>query len=355
MGCGPRAPGRGERAAGGYALTLMVRPPAAQPPDRGALCRPRRAPRARGPIAAAGVVLAAVLVLAGLLPAAGAAAGAATAGNRAHSQAPPGAVPGAVAPGGYVALGDSYVAGPGIPNQVDAACLRSDHDYPALVAAALHPAAFADVSCSGATTDDLVSPQTGAGGIAVPPQLDAVGPQATLVTLTIGGNDIGFASIATTCALLSLTDPFGAPCRAHYTAGGADQLAALVSATAPKVAAVLQAIHARAPQATVVVVGYPDLLPVSGPGCWPLVPLAAGDVPYLNGVEVALNAMLATQAGLHGARYVDTYTPSIGHDMCQLLGPKWIEGFLPTLPAAPLHPNEFGMQADGAEVAAAVH
>jgi lysophospholipase L1-like esterase len=335
---------------------LITRRPAAHPPEPGTPRRPRRAPGARGPLAAASVVLAAVLVLAGLPPAAGAAAsGAVAAGNRARSLAPPGAVPGAVAPGGYVALGDSYAAGPGIPNQADVACLRSDHDYPALVAAALHPAAFADASCSGATTDDMVSPQTGASGIAVPPQLDAVGPQATLVTLTIGGNDIGFASIATTCALLSLTAPFGAPCRAHYTAGGADQLAALVSATAPKVAAVLQAIHARAPQATVVVVGYPDLLPVSGPGCWPVVPLAAGDVPYLNAVEVALNAMLATQAGLHGARYVDTYTPSIGHDMCQLLGPKWIEGFLPTLPAAPLHPNEFGMQADAAEIVAALH
>jgi lysophospholipase L1-like esterase len=258
------------------------------------------------------------------------------------------------ASGAYVALGDSYAAGPGIPNQVEAGCLRSDHDYPALVAAALHPAAFVDVSCSGATTADMTGMQPGAYGIPEPPQFTALSAGTSLVTLSIGGNDIGFAGIAGTCALLSLTNPFGAPCQAHYTAGGTDRLSALIAATAPSIAGALDAIHRRAPSALVLVVGYPDLLPVTGPGCWPVVPLAAGDVAYLRGVELALNQMLASQAAAHRATYVDTYTPSIGHDMCQLLGPKWVEGFLPTLPAAPLHPNELGMQATAADVLAAL-
>jgi lysophospholipase L1-like esterase len=257
--------------------------------------------------------------------------------------------------GGYVALGDSYAAGPGIPTQVDAACERSDHDYPSLVAVTMGEASFDDVSCSGATTADLAGSQATSSGVAEPPQLDALSPATTLVTLTIGGNDIGFAGVGATCALLSLTDPIGAPCEAHYTAGGSDQLAAAIAATGPRVAAVLAAIRRRSPRARILVVGYPDLLPVSGPGCWPIVPLAVGDIPYLNGVEVALNGMVAGQAAAAGDTYVDTYTPSIGHDMCQFLGPKWVEGFLPTQPAAPLHPNENGMQAMAADVVAALH
>ncbi|HLI56865.1 MAG TPA: SGNH/GDSL hydrolase family protein [Actinomycetota bacterium] len=273
----------------------------------------------------------------------------------------PGALAGATsrraagaASGGYVALGDSYAAGPLIPNQDNLACARSDANYPSLVAASLHPASFTDASCSGATTADMARSQPDVPG-PPPPQLDALTAKTTLVTLTIGGNDIGFAAIGGTCALLSLLDPIGAPCEAHYTSGGTDQLRAAIAATAPSVASVLAAIHRRSPKATVLVVGYPDLLPATGPGCWPLVPLADGDVPYLNGIEQALNAMLASEAAAHRATYVDTYTPSIGHDMCQLLGPKWVEGFLPTLPAAPLHPNEYGMQATAADVLAALY
>lgn len=268
------------------------------------------------------------------------------------SAAPAGSGPGS---GGYVALGDSYAAGPLIPDQVSASCARSNANYPSLVAASLQPASFTDVSCSGATTADMNRSQTGIPfGPPPPPQLDALSASTTLVTLTIGGNDIGFAGIGTTCALFSVLLPIGAPCEAHYTAGGSDQLQAAIAVTAPSVASTLAAIHRRAPNAKVLVVGYPDLLPATGPGCWPLVPLADGDVPYLNGIEQALNAMLQSEAAAHRATFVDTYTPSIGHDMCQLLGPKWVEGFLPTLPAAPLHPNELGMQAMAAAVLAAL-
>lgn len=254
----------------------------------------------------------------------------------------------------YVALGDSYAAGPGIPYQVETGCLRSDHNYPSLVADSIHPGVFRDATCSGATTLDMTQPQLGVAGIPEPPQFDALSADTTLVTVQIGGNDIGFAGIASTCAGLSLLNPLGAPCTDHFTEGGTDQLAAVIAGVGPRIADVLGAIHQRAPQARVLLVGYPELLPAAGPGCWPLVPLADGDTPYLSGVEVRLNQMLAAEAAAHGATYVDTFTPSIGHDMCQLLGPKWVEGFLPTLPAAPLHPNELGMQAMATEVLAAL-
>jgi hypothetical protein len=101
-------------------------------------------------------------------------------------------------------------------------------------------------------------------------------------------------------------------------------------------------------------VGSPDILPTSGPGCYPLVPLAAGDVPYLNGVEVGLNRMLAAQAATHRATFVDTYTPSVGHDVCQAPGVKWVEGVIPTDAAFSLHPNALGMQAVAGEVLGAL-
>jgi len=175
-----------------------------------------------------------------------------------------------------------------------------------------------------------------------------------LVTLGIGGNDVGFASIIITCTGLSFSSPRGSPCKKLYTAGGTDQLAQMIMTLAPKVAAVLADIHQRAPRARVLVVGYPDILPSTGTGCWPAVPIARGDVPYLRGVELELNAMLAAQAEAGNATYVDTYGDSIGHDFCQPTGVKWVEGLVPTAPAAPVHPNALGEQAMARQVLAAL-
>jgi hypothetical protein len=175
------------------------------------------------------------------------------------------------------------------------------------------------------------------------------------VSVTIGGNDIGFASVALTCLSLMALNPFGAPCKDHYTEGGTDVLAASIAAAAPKVAAVLQGIHQRSPQARVLVVGYIDIMPVTGPGCWPFVPIAVGDFSYLRGVEEQINQMIAAQASANGATFVDTYTPSIGHDVCQDYGVRWVEGFVPTMPAAPVHPNVLGMQGAAAAVLSALH
>ena len=83
--------------------------------------------------------------------------------------------------------------------------------------------------------------------------------------------------------------------RTSTTPGGHDQLAERIENAAPKVAAVLQGIHARSPNARVFVVNYPQILP-TGSGCWPTMPLAFGDVPYLQATEERLNSMLATEA-----------------------------------------------------------
>lgn len=93
------------------------------------------------------------------------------------------------------------------------------------------------------------------------------------------------------------------------------------------------------------VVGYPDLLPDDGSGCAPTVPFATGDFPYLRDTGRRLNLMLQLVARWNGAEYVDTYGPTVGHDMCKAPGDRWIEPLRPTSPAAPAHPNARGEEA----------
>ncbi|MFJ6073979.1 SGNH/GDSL hydrolase family protein [Streptomyces sp. NPDC093065] len=240
----------------------------------------------------------------------------------------------------YVALGDSYASAPLVPTQVDATCRRSDHNYASLVARRTR-SALTDVSCAGATTADMTTAQG-----TVPAQFDALDRGTDLVTVTIGGNDIGFSTVLGTCAQLTPSAPAGAPCKAHYAGAGADLITDSITRTAPKIAQVLRGIHHRSPHARVVVVGYPDLFPEDGVGCTSAeVPLAADDFSYLRDKEKELNAMLAGQARRGGAEYVNTYSPTVGHDLCRPLPERWIETFAPQTPAAPVHPNAAGERA----------
>jgi GDSL-like Lipase/Acylhydrolase family len=252
----------------------------------------------------------------------------------------------------YVALGDSFTSAPftGAFAGLPLGCARSDNNYPHVVRDTLQPAVFIDVSCGGATTDDFYNPQETSLGTN-PPQFDALSADTTVVTVGMSGNDIGYSEILENCISAI---PFGSPCRNRYTAAGVDQLAARIAATAPKVAAAIQEIHRRSPAATIYWVGYPAIVPDTGYGCWPTFPIAWGDVPYLRDTERRLNAMLATQAAANGAVYVDTYTPSIGHDVCQPSGVRWVEGLVPTVPAYPVHPNALGNRGMAAAVLAAM-
>ena len=134
--------------------------------------------------------------------------------------------------------------------------------------------------------------------------------------------------------------PTGTACKDHYNSGGSDSNVAAIKATGPKVAAVLQGIHQRAPGARVLIVGYPDGLPVGG-SCWPLVPLSPGDVAYFNSLEQRLNSVIAGAAAGNGATYVDTFTSSIGHDACKPPGVAWVNGIVPNsiaFPSIPMRP-----------------
>jgi lysophospholipase L1-like esterase len=258
--------------------------------------------------------------------------------------------------GPVVALGDSYTAGEMLPLNLTSqppGCLRSPRAYAALVASALK-ATFVDAACSGAGVKEMTSSQRTYLGTN-PPQLSALAPDDALVLLTLGGDDLGFLNVLHTCMALSITHlGGGSPCESHYTSGGTDQLAAKVAAETAKMAAVLGAIHTRAPKARIVVVGYPDLFPQSG-GCWPKVPITNGDVAYLRGIGTQLNDMLAGTAAAAGATFVDTYTPTIGHDICQSRAAKYVEGLVPTsLGAISFHPNARGQAAMATQVLAAL-
>jgi len=225
----------------------------------------------------------------------------------------------------FTVLGDSYAAGPLIPAPLPPfGCLKSSSNYGHLAELQLRYAEFRDPSCSGAETEDMTQTHN------------------ALVTVQIGGNDIGFSSIAEDCVSLN---PFGSPCKEKYTAGGVDEISRRIAETAPKVDAVLDGIRARSAGTRILVVNYSAIFPHTGNGCYPQMPVARGDVPYMRAKQEELNAMLAQQAAANGARLVDVYAASVGHSACAAPGVRWVEPFIPANAAAPLHPNLLGMRA----------
>jgi lysophospholipase L1-like esterase len=268
----------------------------------------------------------------------------------------------AVPQGSYVALGDSYTAGPDIPDQtgVTAGCEQSSSSYPYLVAQRLR-LHLTDMSCSSATVASLDTPQSTSDGTN-PAQLSALSAAATLVTLGIGGNDVDWASVITRCTELDLVPVLihsgiasdVKPCQAYYTSDGTDQVRQKIDAAAGHLAGVLTQIRHRAPHARVYVVGYPDLLPGTGDTCAHTLGITQGDLTFLNNEEIRLNSALRQDAEAAGDGYVDTYTLSASHNACSAEDSRWIEPLVPASPAAPLHPNAVGEQGMADAVAQAV-
>ncbi|MFI6092874.1 SGNH/GDSL hydrolase family protein [Streptomyces sp. NPDC051218] len=244
----------------------------------------------------------------------------------------------------YVAIGDSFAAGPLIPDQSQWSCLRSGRNYPAVVAEALD-ARLTDVSCSGAKVSDFSGRQFGL----LPPQYEALEPSTDLVTLTIGGNDVSLVSKALGCVNL-LPKPTGISC-ADTAAAKGDPTAKAIAAWSATFGKALDEVHRRAPNARIVVAGYATY--IRKDGCWPTQPLWDKDANYLQARVNQLNGVLAEQSRAHGATFVDTAAVSAGHDTCAAPAERYIEGLVPTSVAAPLHPNARGMAAFGTAVAEA--
>lgn len=224
----------------------------------------------------------------------------------------------------YVALGDSFTAAPFVPATAFAdGCLRSSGNYPALVAEELD-ARLRDVSCSGADTTDMSGRQTAAGQQdwygKRPPQLDAVRRGTDLVTVGIGGNDEDlFGTLVQECTRVA--EQPGAPCAALLRSTYGDGTEVL-DEVGRRVADVLTAVRRKAPEATVVLVGYPRL--VNAEQSCPAMPLAEGDLAAVAELEDRLNGTLARAARSAGADFVDMRAVSEGHEICS--DDPWVNG-----------------------------
>ncbi|WP_134739332.1 SGNH/GDSL hydrolase family protein [Nocardioides sp. 503] len=254
----------------------------------------------------------------------------------------------------YVALGDSYSAGPLIPAQrLDpVGCLRSTNSYPAFLAGYFGVRSYVDVTCSGAQSVDLTKRRqtTIVPGPSPAPQVSALSSGTDLVTVGIGGNDRTlFGSMIEVCEKVAPTAPKGAPCRRHFTnRKGVDTKLRDATRIQANVGRVLRTVARRAPAAEVYVIGYPRLLPQRG--TCQQVAFAAGDYRWGNRVERRLNRSLRRAAARNGATYVDLYPASRGHDACA--GREaWINGSkLKPLRAANFHPFLRGMRGAAQEI-----
>ena len=200
------------------------------------------------------------------------------------------------ATGGYVALGDSYSSGVGAGDYTSASgsCDQSTNAYGQLWANANSPSSFSFEACSGATTTNVLDSQ-----------LAPLNSSTSLVSITIGGNDVGFSSVMETCVLDSTSSCVSAVDTAESEAE--NQLPA-------KLDAVYSAIASDAPNAHVVVLGYPELYDLSqSSGC---IGLSTTDRTDLNQAADTLDGVIQAQAQAYGYTYVDIRPYFAGHEIC---------------------------------------
>lgn len=229
----------------------------------------------------------------------------------------------------YVALGDSYASGMGLGSPSNADCNRSKRGYPEQVAD-LARVTVKNVTCSGATTRSLWNTEG-----SQPPQINALSKDTDLVTVTLGGNDVGFTEVMVTCALAE-------NCQNYYKKDGTDQLKNRINKLAPRIKSMVTDIKRHSPKAKVLVVGYPKLFPSGNEShtCSERFAVSGAERSYLNGINVELNRQIAQQTRAAGGRFVDVYTPFKGHDMCQTLDKRYINPL--STDSGSVHPNLAG-------------
>ncbi|MFF7754855.1 SGNH/GDSL hydrolase family protein [Streptomyces sp. NPDC007971] len=204
------------------------------------------------------------------------------------------------ATGGYVALGDSYSSGVGSGSYISSSgsCDRSTKAFPYLWNAAHGPSSFAFNACSGATTDDVLAGQLG-----------SLNSSTALVSISIGGNDAGFADIMTTCVLSS-----DSSCVSKI-----NNAKAYVDSTLPgKLDTVYDAISAKAPSARVVVLGYPRFY-LLGQSC---LGLSGTKRSAINSAADYIDAAIQKRALDHDFVFGDVRSPFSSHEICS--GDSWL-------------------------------
>ncbi|WP_329209593.1 SGNH/GDSL hydrolase family protein [Streptomyces sp. NBC_00683] len=211
------------------------------------------------------------------------------------------AQPASAAGDNYVALGDSYSSGVGAGNYTSESgdCMRSTNAYPSLWAAANAPSSFKFVACSGATTGSVSSGQLG-----------ALSSSTTLVSVTAGGNDVGFADVMQTCVLQS-----EATCVSRVNTA----ISQVQNSLPASLNSLYGNIRSRAPQAHVVVLGYPRFYKLSG-SC--IAGLTETERGAINNASNVLNGVLAKRAADAGFTFSSVVDEFTGHELCS--GDAWI-------------------------------
>jgi lysophospholipase L1-like esterase len=242
--------------------------------------------------------------------------------------------------GRYVALGSSMAAGPGIPPRAHNSpwpAARSARNYPHLVAADLG-LDLVDVTYSGATTANILRDKQ----FGSPPQIEALDGSESLVTVTIGGNDVGYIPLLTAsclpwpaqwvpilgCVIRNLKDPTA---RDHALGGLADALRA-----------VGETVRTRAPTARVLFVDYLTVLPPAGHAA---PPLSDSDADLGRHIASTLEACTAEAADATGCELVKAGEASREHHAWSK--DPWTVAWTLPLPGRPaaMHPNAAGMRA----------
>jgi lysophospholipase L1-like esterase len=217
----------------------------------------------------------------------------------------------------YVALGDSYSAGVGAGG-TSGACDQSPNAYPALWAKAHSPASFTFAACSGATTGDVINSQ-----------LSSLSASTTLVSITIGGNDVGFASVMETCVLKSTSSCESAVSAAEKYAN--NTLPGQLNTT-------LTDIRSHAPNATIVVVDYPVFYDLSA---WLCLGLSGADHQALDNGINDLDGVLQAAAAKNSDKFADVRSQFAANELCS--GSSWLNSV--TLPISnSYHPTATGQQ-----------
>jgi lysophospholipase L1-like esterase len=219
----------------------------------------------------------------------------------------------------YVAMGDSYSSGVGTGSYtLDSACKRSVYAYPYLFTQKHTIGSFAFVACSGATTSDLIAKQV--------PALNA---STNLVTMTIGGNDIGFASLIEQCTLSNC-----ATALVNTTAN-------LKTTLGPALDSAFSDVRNAAPNATVVVLGYPHVF--STASCFGTLGISSTEEKDANALADALDSLISGYAAKYQFTYESALVPWTGHAVCS--SSAWLNGLNLLNTGESYHPNRAGHSA----------
>ena len=283
----------------------------------------------------------------------------------------------------YVALGDSFSSGLGLADPVKGSpdfCHRSQHNFPHIVATALD-LKLTDVTCGGATTANIIDTPLKYGKDQTPAQSNALSPDTDVVSITIGGNDLGFVDVTQSCLAISADGPLllskAQNCRSIYVTRGFDRLEQKLKTTVAKgapphpsgLANAFAEIRRLAPHAKVFVVGYPAIMPDAAHtppgGCFDIklsgsslqnayannvFPFTDVDTSYMHSLEKSLDAEVRTEARKAGFVFVPTFEASAGHSACATASDRFMNGVSVARPDAghaeldlgSLHPNATG-------------